>query len=248
MALDALFDSKFLYEAHSWTPSEGSVHVQSSSSDNLFKKHDQYQAVLDSPVGNNVLRTTGMSNLNMDVASNKDTTLILEEGLDVKGSSLIRGGPLGFPKGLQMYGNTSTNKDCFFINGSFIAQNTPQITPKGPCMNKKTMQSEVLAANYCPASQNHQSSLLAGFNKETLNFNHKNKKPRMDIEEESNMYQNIVQHQRQSPLFQTLHQNQKLQISNEQNFLNNGVCSRRLMQFMYHLRNRPPVSISYHIS
>lgn len=230
MALDAIFDPKFKYAAQSLAPIGGTV--QSSNSNNLLENYGQYQTVLDSLLSSssgNLLNTAGM----------------LTEGLDVKASSLIRGANLALPKGHHMYGNPSTNFDANFnvLTCSSSTQShrnkKTKVAIKDESNNYYSTIAQQLLSSIGSVQLQRQSPLLPTF----FQNNHSNTK--------HNVLKAVPKIQGGSYL-QQQQQEMTSQLPQEASIvhpLTNGACFRRLMQFMYHLRNRTHVSISqcYHI-
>ncbi|KAM7266413.1 hypothetical protein ACFE04_004310 [Oxalis oulophora] len=231
-------------------PSQAAVGglTQSSPNSGIFFQGDgQSQAVVNSHLvspyvnSSNLLSGTGHPNLGSVTG---DMNSVANSGPSVGASSVVTDANSALPRGPHLQRCASINTESYMrlpasplsftsnnisISGSSIINGSHQ-DPSG----QKALQNQTAL----PGSQSGQVSLPMGMSSQSfiqeLNCNsvQLQKKPRLDIKQED-----VVQHH---VLQQLLQRPDSMQMQNRNPQLQAGICARRLMQYLYHQRQRPP--------
>ncbi|PON58365.1 LIM-domain binding protein/SEUSS [Parasponia andersonii] len=217
MALEAFLNSN----NHLAATSAGLL--QSSSSDNSFEEHGQYQAGVASPfnasTGNlPIPNRTGNANVGTVPLDIRNTNQII--GSYSRASSLVTDSNFAFSEGPNMHRSVSASMGSDFgllsspalfsahdlrvsgssiENGAFTAQQTSHLAPNKPQVSKKKQQQKGLTLGSRPGSQKLQSSPLCAVKQEPINITQRQKKPRLDFREEAIPDQYISRQLRLTP-------------------------------------------------
>ena len=233
---------------------------------------------------------------------------LIIDSLSTDANLLLSGGP-------QSWRSASTNMESYLslpsspmsfsshnlsisgssgIDGSSAMEQTSPLDKNCRQVWKRQQQQQqqqqlgVVNATSQPPSQTHYLSLLTGIKQEPDNSTQMPKKPRLEVQEEDFLHQQIIQqllqrkdslqlqghnphlqawiqqhkmrNQQHQKILQSIQQLQGVDMQQQQQQMRNqlqqqgthevsamrpsdsGICSRRLMQYMYHQRHRPPVS------
>ncbi|XP_034707871.1 probable transcriptional regulator SLK2 isoform X3 [Vitis riparia] len=198
--------------------------------------------------------------------------------------------PMSFSShNLSISGSSGIDDSSAMEQTSPLDKNCRQVWKR---QQQQQQQLGVVNATSQPPSQTHYLSLLTGIKQEPDNSTQMPKKPRLEVQEEDFLHQQIIQqllqrkdslqlqghnphlqawiqqhkmrNQQHQKILQSIQQLQGVDMQQQQQQMRNqlqqqgthevsamrpsdsGICSRRLMQYMYHQRHRPPDNaISY---
>ncbi|KAJ4713006.1 putative Transcriptional corepressor SEUSS [Melia azedarach] len=223
MALEAIPDSKYQFVFSSGVLNQATGgNLQPSSSDHLLQKDGQYQAVVAS--------------------------LLNASSVNLPGSAKIAPVNEGMVSGIE--NPTIVRETANFKLGSSAVQQISHLGLGGSQARKRKQQRGFTTSS--PPDLQKQNSSLSGLKLDLCSSSKVHKKPRSDILQlkSKNEKQQKVLHS--SPHMggvdiemlqqQQMRRHQLQQVGLQvpaAYALHSGVCSRRLMQYMYHLRHRP---------
>ncbi|PPR96018.1 hypothetical protein GOBAR_AA24661 [Gossypium barbadense] len=248
----------------------GGLTQSSSSSGIFFQGDGLSQAVvnsrLSSPYENSSNSIPGTGRPNLGPVSGDMNSAVLNSvanpGPSVGASSLVTDANSALSGGPHLQRSASFNTDSYMrlpaspmsfssnnismsgssvVDGSSVGQQgSHQDTSVQQMQQSQLLQQGASTATSLPASQTGQVSLPMGprvpgsFMQDPSNLSQLQKKPRLDIKQEDLLQQQVLQQllQRQDSM--------QLQGRNPQRPFDGGVCARRLMQYLYHQRQRPP--------
>ncbi|KAL5173782.1 putative transcriptional regulator SLK2 [Glycine soja] len=210
---------------------------------------DMNNAVLNSVA--NSAPSVGASSLVTDANSALSGGPHLQRSASVNTDSYLRlpASPMSFTSNnISISGSSVMDVSSVVQQSSHQDQNVQQLQQNQQQPQGASSAMSLSASQTGPSMLQMGAQIPGSFIQDPNNMSHLSKKPRMDIKQEDMMQQQVIQQilQRQdsmqfqgrNPQLQAFLQQQQQRLRQQQISVS-GVCARRLMQYLYHQRQRP---------